>query len=240
MQKQTEIQAIQEELAQAADPQRAKTSANYFKTGPGQYGEGDIFLGVTVPEQRRIAHRHLDISLNQLQELLRSPVHEHRFTALEILVAQFERSPEMRERIVAFYLKNTKWVNNWDLVDASAPYIIGEYLFDKTRDLLYLLAGSSDLWERRIGVVATWTLIRQGDLDDALAIARMLLGDSHDLIQKAVGWMLREVGKKSEKAFLSFIRKNYTAMSRTTLRYAIERFPAEVRKQLLQGNFRRE
>lgn len=227
---------LERELAAAADPKRAEVSAWFFKTGKGQYGEGDRFLGVTVPLQRKIALRHRDLPRADIARLLASRIHEHRFAALEILVAQYERGPEeRREEIVQFFLTHTDRINNWDLVDTSAPYILGEHLRTRSRDLLDRLAASDNLWERRIAIVSTLALVKHGEINDAFRIARKLLADKHDLIQKAVGWVLRETGKVSRPALLVFLRKHYPGIPRTTLRYAIERFPVEQRKRILAG-----
>jgi 3-methyladenine DNA glycosylase AlkD len=166
-------------------------------------------------------------------KLLASPIHEHRFVALEILVAQYERGNQ--QAVFKFYLKHTKFVNNWDLVDTSAPYIVGRHLLTRPRKILYRLAKSRSLWERRIAMVSTMMFIRAGEIEDTFAIAKLLLADDHDLIHKAVGWMLREAGKQSAPALLRFLKENYSALPRTTLRYAIERFPASQRKRLLAG-----
>ncbi len=228
--------ALEHDLAAAADPKRAESSAWFFKTGKGEYGEGDRFLGITVPLQREIALRYLDLSFADIARLLASRIHEHRFAALEILVAQYERAAEaQREQIVGFYLEQADCINNWDLVDTSAPYILGAHLLTRRRDLLDRLASSENVWERRIAIVSTLALIKHGELEDTFRIGERLLGDKHDLIQKAVGWALREAGKVSRPKLLSFLRKHYAKMPRTTLRYAIERFPPEERKQMLAG-----
>ena len=206
----------------------------FFKTGKGEYGEGDVFIGVTVPAQRKIAVRYKKLPLADVAKLLQSRVHEHRFTALEILVLQYESGDEA---VFDFYLTQTGRINNWDLVDTSAPYIVGEHLLTRPRDLLYLLAGSANIWERRIAMIATMAFIRKGELKDAFAIAALLLTDKHDLIQKAVGWMLRDAGKVSKISLVRFLKKNYAAMSRTSLRCAIERFHEVERKRILQGCF---
>ena len=210
----------------------------FFKTGKGQYGEGDKFIGITVPAQRKIAVRYRKLPLAEIARLLESRIHEHRFTALEILVLQYEAGEAAaRQAIFDFYLEHTARINNWDLVDTSAPYIVGEHLASRPRKILYRLAKSSNLWERRIAVVATLMFIRAGDLEDTFAIARLLLGDGHDLIQKAIGWMLRETGKRSKQALLDFLQTNYSRMPRTSLRYAIERFPQAERNRILKGLF---
>jgi 3-methyladenine DNA glycosylase AlkD len=226
---------LEAELLAAGDPERAKGSAWFFKTGKGEYGEGDKFLGIRVPVQRKIALRYTDLTLPEITALLASPIHEFRFTALEILVAQYEANP--RPDIFDFYLRSTNRVNNWDLVDTSAPYIVGQHLLTRDRTILDILATSPNLWERRIAIVSTLTLIRNGELEDTFRIARTLLPDRHDLTHKAVGWMLRETGKQSRPALLAFLQANYPALPRTTLRYAIERFTPAERKQLLGGDF---
>lgn len=229
---------LERELKAAADPERAAKLAWFFKTGKGEYGEGDRFLGLTVPITRRIALRYRDLSLDDLAQLLSSPWHEYRSTALEILVAQFERADEAeRVRIVEFYLQQTDRINNWDLVDASAAYILGEHLFGHPREILDRLVASENIWERRIAIVATFAFIKKGEISDTFRIAEQLLSDSHDLIHKATGWALREAGKANPPALLRFLRKHYLRLPRTTLRYAIERFPPEQRKQMLQGVF---
>lgn len=226
---------LKKELAAAADPERARNSAWFFKTGEGQYGHGDRFIGLTVPTMRRIAHRYIHLPLADVEKLLASRIHEHRFVALEILVAQYER--ENSPAFVNFYLKHTQFINNWDLVDTSAPYILGQHLLTRPRTILYRLAKSRNLWERRIAVIATMPLIRAGELEDTFALAKILLPDQHDLIHKAVGWMLREAGKKSAPALVAFLKQHHAQMPRTMLRYAIERFPPESRKQMLAGRF---
>jgi len=229
---------LQRDLSDAADPERARNLAWFFKTGKGQYGEGDKFCGITVPVMRKLAERYTHLKLAEVKKLLRSGVHEHRFTALEILVFQYEAGdPASRQKIFDFYLKHTRYTNNWDLVDTSAPYIVGEHLISRSRSVLYSLARSSRLWERRIAMVATMAFIKRGDLDDAFAIARLLLNDEEDLIHKAVGWMLREAGKHSMPRLLRFLEENYSSMPRTALRYAIERLAEPQRKRILKGIF---
>ena len=225
-------------MQSVADPKRAESSAWFFKTGKGQYGEGDRFLGISVPLQRKIALRYRDLGFGDIKRLLASPIHEHRCAGLEILVAQYERGDGAeREKIFQFYLRNARRANNWDLVDGSAPYIVGEHLKTRPRDLLDRLAVSKLLWERRIAIVSTLALIKEGDTEDAFRIAERLLSDKHDLIHKAVGWALREAGKVSRPALLRFLRVHFKSMPRTTLRYAIERFPPAQRNRILAGNF---
>ena len=227
------------ELKAASSSERAVGMARFFKTGAGQYGDGDLFLGIATPVLRRIALRYKGLELDELQRLLDSKAHEHRTAALEILVAQYKSgNEELRERIVEFYLSNTHAVNNWDLVDASAPYILGEHLKTRPRKILVKLARSKSLWERRIAMVSTLRLVRAGEADDALKIAEILLGDEHDLMHKAVGWVLREVGDLDEVALLDFLKKHYERVPRTALRYAIEHFGREDRKKMLGGEFR--
>jgi len=208
----------------------------FFKTGKGEYGEGDKFIGVTVPNSRKVAKKFADLSLSEAAKLLASGIHEERLIALLIIVGQFQKADEKeREKIYNFYLKNTKHINNWDLVDLSAGKIVGEYLAKKNKTILYKLAGSKSLWERRIAIISTGNFIGKGMFEDTLKISAILLTDKHDLIHKAVGWMLREVGKRSEKNLLGFLKRNYKQMPRTSLRYAIERLPQNKRLSLLKG-----
>ncbi|MBV8897577.1 MAG: DNA alkylation repair protein [Acidobacteriaceae bacterium] len=229
---------LERELSEAGDPDRAKVLAWFFKTGKGQYAEGDRFLGLNVPTMRRIALRYRDLALKDLERLLASPLHEHRLAALEILVAQFENADEARRAlIVEFYLQQTARINNWDLVDASAPYMLGAHLLGQPTDILDQLAGSENLWERRIAIVATFAFLKKRELRPTFRIAERLLGDRHDLIHKATGWALREAGKIDQAALVRFLRKHYARLPRTTLRYAIERFPPAQRERILQGEF---
>ena len=224
------------ELKFVADERKARNLAWFFKTGPGEYGEGDVFLGIAVPLARKIALRHSHLPLPELAKVLASPIHEHRFAALEILVVQYERGDEQRRRdIFDFYLQNTHRANNWDLVDTSAPYIVGEHLLARPRGILDQLAASPMIWERRIAMVATLGLVRHGELKDTFRIARKLLGDKEPLIHKAVGWILREAGKVSRPELVRFLERYSAKMPRTTLRYAIERFSAEERKVWLKA-----
>jgi 3-methyladenine DNA glycosylase AlkD len=228
---------LRRDLRAVATPAKAQASAWFFKTGPGQYAEGDQFIGVTVPEQRVIAKRYRDLPLEQTEQLVTSPIHEERLTGLIILVAQYERGDEaVRREIYNFYLSHTAHINNWDLVDSSAELIVGPYLQDRDRSILMKLAKSDSLSERRIAMLATFYYIKQGDSTEALKIAEILLHDPHDLIQKAVGWMLREIGNRCgrdvEEAFLL---THYQTMPRTMLRYAIERFEPERRQAYLRG-----
>ncbi|AXC11583.1 putative DNA alkylation repair enzyme [Acidisarcina polymorpha] len=227
--------ALLRELEAVADERKAQSHAWFFKTGKGEYGEGDIFLGITVPIARKIALRYTHLPLAEIEKLLASPIHEHRFAALEILVVQYERGDEMlRQQIYDFYLQNTRRANNWDLVDTSAPYIVGEHLRTRPRAVLDRLAASSMLWERRIAMVATLGLVRHGEIKDSFRIAKRLFNDKEPLIHKATGWILREAGKVSREELIQFLEKYAAKMPRTTLRYAIERFSPEERKQWLK------
>lgn len=223
---------IQKDLQKLATPKKAKFLQGFFKTGKGQYAEGDVMLGIAVPEQRKVAKRHYkEISSGEVVKLLKSKIHEYRLTALLIFVLQFEKGDDaVKTNIYNLYLKNIRYVNNWDLVDLSAPKIVGAYLMERDRKILYTLAKSDDLWEKRIAMLATYTFIKTGDFEDALKIATMLVDDSHDLIHKAVGWMLREIGKIDQLSEEEFLKIHYKTMPRTMLRYAIEKFDDQKRK----------
>lgn len=226
--------SIIKELIALRDPTKASVLMRFFKTGPGEYGEGDVFWGITMPRLRVVAKNNINTKIENLESLLKSKIHEQRMTALLILTYKYKTSSEKeRKTIYDYYLKNTKAINNWDLVDVTCSQIVGEYLVDKPRAILYKLAKSNCLWERRIAIVATFSFIRREDHIDTLGIARILLEDKHDLIHKAVGWMIREVGKRDRKVEEIFLDKYYSSMSRTTLRYAIERFPEKLRKEYL-------
>jgi 3-methyladenine DNA glycosylase AlkD len=231
------LKNLREDLNLYANPQKAEGLKRFFKTGKGQYGEGDIFLGIQVPDSRKIARKYAGISLDDVLRLLSSKIHEERLVALLIMVEKVKRSDEAgKETLYKKYLENTQYINNWDLVDLSADKIVGSYLFDKPKDVLYLLAASENLWERRIAVLSTFDFIKKGDYEEILKIAKILLNDRHDLIHKAVGWMLREVGKRcSQKVLEEFLTSNYKQMPRTMLRYAIERLPETLRLQYLKG-----
>jgi len=227
---------LQKRLRQFATSKKAAVLQRFFKTGPGQYGEGDRFLGVVVPDIRKVVREFRDAPLADVTGLLRSVWHEDRLLALLILVGQFERGEDpLRKKVCSLYLKNTKYINNWDLVDLSAPKIVGPYLDGGSRALLYRLVRSKNLWERRIAILATFHFIRQNDFDDTLALSEKLLADDHDLVHKAVGWMLREVGKRDVVVLERFLKKHLRNMPRTALRYAIERFPEPKRKKYLNG-----
>jgi 3-methyladenine DNA glycosylase AlkD len=231
------IEKLKSELLSVSDPKKAEGLKRFFKTAKGQYGEGDIFIGVTVPKLRAIALKYSGISAKEAILLLHSPVHEERLVSLFILIRKFEKGIESeKERIFNIYLKNTLWINNWDLVDLSADKIIGEYLYSRQKDILYTLAKSSNLWERRISIIATFNFIKKGDCKATFKISEVLINDKHDLIHKAVGWMLREAGKRcSEDLLKQFLLRHYRIMPRTMLRYAIERMPEEIRKTYLYG-----
>jgi len=221
---------IEKELKKRRDAEKANTLCRFFKTGKGDYGEGDAFLGIKVPDQRMIVKKNLNASYLELQELLNSKFHECRLTALLILVQKFDFE---EEKVFKFYLKNLKNINNWDLVDLSCPKIIGKYLYNKDRALLYKLASSNNLWDKRIAIVSTHFFIKNNDFEDTLKISKILLNDKYDLIHKAIGWMLREVGKRDEKVLIDFLEKEYYNIPRTALRYAIERLSEEKRKYFL-------
>ncbi|MBN2094494.1 MAG: DNA alkylation repair protein [Candidatus Aenigmarchaeota archaeon] len=219
---------VKKDLRSFANPTKAKDMQRFFKTGPGEYGEGDIFLGLTSEQLKGVAKKHSGAGFEVLQTLLNSKIHEERSCALVILVGQYQKSKKdlsKREEIFEFYLKNAHLgnINNWDLVDISAPKIVGDWLLDKDRKILYTLAESKNLWERRISIISTFAFIREGEFDDALNISEMLIKDRHDLIHKAVGWMLREIGKKDERALEEFLEKHCREMPRTMLRYSIEK-----------------
>jgi 3-methyladenine DNA glycosylase AlkD len=226
---------LKKELKELSDPKQAEILQRFFKTGKGEYGEGDVFLGVKVPAQRKVANSFKELSLKNIEKLLESKIHEHRMTALFILINQYKKADEREKKIIFdFYLKNTKNINNWDLVDISAPKIVGDYLMEKPRNVLYKLAKSQpkagNLWERRIAIISTLAFVRNNDFNDTLKISKMLLSDEHDLIHKAVGWMLREVGKRDQEIEERFLKKYYSKMPRVMLRYAIERFDKKKRK----------
>lgn len=216
-----------------ADPEKAEVLSRFFKTGRGEYGEGDIFLGVVVPKARLIARRYRHLGLPETGSLIQNRIHEVRLVAVLILVERYRTETTSRDNIVSFYLRHRRYVNNWDLVDLSAPKILGEYLADKDKAVLYKLAGSKDLWDRRIAIMSTLAFIRRSRYDDTLRIAEILLEDRHDLIHKAVGWMLREVGKRDPDAERAFLSRFHARMPRTMLRYAIEKFDERERRRWL-------
>jgi 3-methyladenine DNA glycosylase AlkD len=229
------MEELEKEINKQADKERAKHSQRFFKTGKGEYGEGDIFIGIIVPKQREIAKKFKDLSLDEIQKLLDSRIHEKRLIGLIILVEKYRKANEYLKRIIVyFYLKNTKNINNWDLVDLSASYIIGDYLIDKDRKILYKLAKSKYLWEKRIAIISTATFIRNNEYKDTIKISELLLKDKHDLIHKAVGWMLREVGKRNKKELTKFLNRYYKIMPRTMLRYSIEKLNKHEREKYLR------
>ncbi len=229
-------QAIQEYLEALGDPEKAAHAQGFFKTGPGQYGEGDVFRGIRVPVLRKLAKEYQALPLAETVQLLHSPIHEDRLLALLILVRVFSKGDASAQKtIYHLYLNNTKWINNWDLVDTSAHKIVGPFLMDRSKAPLYRLARSASLWERRIAIIATFHFLGHHQFEDTLAIAEILLEDEEDLIHKAVGWMLREMGKRNLDAEEGFLQQHYRAMPRTMLRYAIERFPEPRRQRYLKG-----
>ncbi len=226
-------------LKQYANPAKAKTLQGFFKTSKGEYGEGDVFLGITVPQLRSVAKQHSNLSFPQLQRLLSSKIHEHRLVALLMLVQLFQKAEKdenskLQRDVVHFYLANLQGVNNWDLVDLTAPQILGQYLLRRDKAVLYFFAHSHNLWKRRIAIVSTLAFIRGGDFSHTFKITELLMHDKHDLIHKACGWMLREAGKKNEKALENFLSKHCKKMPRTTLRYAVERFSPAKKKKYMQ------
>jgi len=230
------IAAIQGELDSLADASRAATLQRFFKTGPGEYGAGDRFRGIRVPILRGLARKYQDLSLAEAPRLLQSTFHEDRLLTLLILIRHYYRGgQDVRDKIHRFYLEHTRLVNSWDLVDASAPHLLGHYLEGRPKDTLTRLAASGNLWERRMAIIATFHFIKQNDFEETLRIARVLLGDPEDLIHKAVGWMLREVEKRETLAAEAFLRTHYRNMPRTMLRYAIERLPEARRQAYLKG-----
>lgn len=229
----SKMSTIRKQLRALADPKKALVLQSFFKTGPGQYGQGDKFLGVTVPQSRKVAKIHAGVGMDEIRGLLYSKIHEERLVALLILVERYKRDPKV---VAEFYLDNMGQVNNWDLVDLTAPKILGPFLEKRERSLLYGLAKSPVLWERRIAVLSTFHFIRQGDFTDALKISEILLCDQHDLMHKAVGWMLREIGKRDERQEEEFLKRHYKKMPRTMLRSAVERFPERKRRAYLEGS----
>ena len=229
-------QGISKLLRSLADPERAVHSARYFKTGQGEYGEGDLFLGIRVPDIRAQVKKCEPVSLEDIQLLLMSAFHEERLFALLLLVRKFAKADEKEKAaIYNLYLKNIHCINNWDLVDSSASQIVGSYLESRDKQILYKLVQSANIWERRIAIISTFQFIRNNQFDDALKLAKPLLNDKEDLIHKAVGWMLREIGKRDVAVEKAYLQTHYKKMPRTMLRYAIEKFPEQVRKRYLAG-----
>lgn len=234
------LSALKSEIKSLSNAKQAKLLQRYFKTGKGEYGEGDVFLGLKVPQVRKIAIKHKDLPLEDIETLLKSTIHEERLCALLILVHNFEKNPDKRQEIFKIYIKNTLYINNWDLVDLSSPNIFGRFIFNAGKSnpvyggILFRFAHSNNLWEKRIAIISTVYFIRNHRFDETLEISELLMNDKHDLIHKAVGWMLREVGKKDQKVEEDFLKKHYKQMPRTMLRYAIEKFPEEKRKMYLE------
>ncbi len=230
------VQNIQRKIQELGSREKAKVSQRFFKTGPGEYGEGDVFVGVKVPELRKLAKEYREITVKEVKQLLRSAIHEERLLALFILVLKYSKGNEAeKKRIYELYLKNTQFINNWDLVDSSAHHIIGAFLVDKSKEPLYSLAKSMNLWERRISIISTFYFIKHDKYAETLKISEILLTDEQDLIHKAVGWMLREIGKRHMPTEEKFLRKHYKRMPRTMLRYAIEKFSEDKRQGYLKG-----
>jgi 3-methyladenine DNA glycosylase AlkD len=231
-----DVEDIRKKLQPLADEDKAKVLQRFFKTGPGEYGEGDRFLGIKVPELRRVAKELLQVRCGTVKVLLKSPFHEERLLALLILIGKYSKADESgKKKIYDLYLKYTPWINNWDLVDLSAEHIVGDFLWQKDKRPLHRLAKSEILWERRIAIVATYHFIKKKAFSETLKISERLLSDKEDLIHKAVGWMLREVGKRDPETEEDFLKAHYKSMPRTMLRYAIERFPEAKRQRYLKG-----
>ena len=228
------LDEIKKELDSKANKEKSLIYARFFKTNKGQYGEGDIFIGLTVPEQRNLAKKYIDLNFKDLEQLLSNKIHEYRLTGLLILVYKYQKNDNKKE-IFDFYLKNIHASNNWDLVDCISDKIIGKYLIDKDKKLLYDFANSNNLWKKRISIVSTFEFIKNNKFEDTLNISEILLKDSHDLIHKAVGWMLREVGKRNQDLLESFLKKHSKEMPRTMLRYAIEKFDEEKRQYYMKN-----
>ena len=222
---------IHDALVARSDKEKKIVLPRFFKTGKGQYGEGDMFLGVTVPNIREVAKEFKDVNFNVIEELIHSPWHEMRMCALLILVNNSQK--EVTKDTFDFYLSHTRYINNWDLVDLSAPQIIGKYLLNKDRDILYKLAESDLLWDNRIAIVSTLTFIRNNDLDDTYKLSLKMMHHRHDLMHKSIGWMLREAGKRDTKRLYDFVQEHKAIMPRTMLRYSIEKFDKETRKELM-------
>ena len=230
---------IEKRLKQLANRETAEIQQKFFKTGPGEYGEGDIFIGVRVPDLRKLAKEFQDLTFSEVRALLASSIHEERLLGLLILVRKYASSDEItKKKIYELYLENTPFINSWDLVDGSAHHIVGAFLMDKNKASLYRLAKSENLWERRIAIISTFHFIKHDQYQETLKIAKILLTDPEDLIHKAVGWMLREIGKRDGVTEETFLKKHYMKMPRTMLRYAIEKFPEPKRQKYLKGKIR--
>lgn len=221
---------LKKELNKLENKEKAKILSKYFKTAKGEYAEGQTFLGVSVPQFRNLAKKYQSLSLNEIEELLNNPIHEYKFISIIILTNQFINN---EKKIFNFYIKHSRKINNWDLVDVSAYKIVGRYLLNKDKKILYQFARSKNLWQRRISIISTYYFIKNNKFNDCLNICNLLINDKHDLIHKASGWMLREIGKKSEKTLTNFLNKNSKVMPRTMLRYSIEKLNEEKRKYYL-------
>ena len=232
------IKDIRRKLQQLGSKDKAKVLQRFFKTGPGEYGEGDVFIGVRVPDLRKLAKKYHDITTKEVVQFLRSTIHEERFFALLILVSKYSKGNEVvKKKIYELYLQNTQFINSWDLVDGSAHHIVGTFLMDKSKEPIYRLAKSNNLWERRIAILSTFHFIKHDKYAETLKISKILLSDEQDLIHKAVGWMLREIGKRHMLTEEIFLKKYYKKMPRTMLRYAIEKFPESKRQKYLRGDY---
>jgi len=230
------LKDVKAHMQELSNPKIAEHSLRFFKTGPGEYGEGDLFLGIRVPVTKKVARKFKELPVDEVLKLLKSKYHEERLLALIMLVNRFKKETDKEQKkIYEAYLSHTKYINNWDLVDGSAHQIVGGYLFERDRKPLYQLAKSKSLWERRISMIATYTFIKRDDFEDTLKLSEVLLMDEEDLMHKAVGWMLREVGKKDIEVEERFLRKHYKKMPRTMLRYAIEKFEERKRQRYLKG-----
>lgn len=227
------LDELERELEGKQNAEQGKLLQKYFKTGKGEYGEGDIFIGIKVPVLREISEKYKELGLEDIEKLLESKIHEFRLVALFILVHKYKTGN--KKEIFDFYIHHTKNINNWDLVDLSAHSIVGDFLLNKDKDILYKLIASNNIWEKRIAIISTFAFIKNGKFDDSLKMAKILLKEKHDLIHKAVGWMLREIGKRNRKTVEDFLRENYKNMPRTMLRYAIEKFPESLRQDYLKG-----
>lgn len=226
---------IKEELQKKSNPGKIKILSNFFKTGKGEYGEGDKFIGLNVPVNREVAKQNKEAEISVISELLESDIHEERLCALLILVEKYKKSDcEKKKDIFEYYIKQTKNINNWDLVDLSAPKIVGEYLLEKDKSVLLAMSKSKSMWERRIAIVSTITFIKAGKYETTLEIAKILIDDKEDLIQKAVGWMLREAGKKEKKVLIDFLNEYHTRMPRTMLRYSLEKLEKEEKEYYMK------
>jgi len=232
------IKIIRKKMQQLGSEEKANVLQRFFKTGPGEYGEGDVFIGVRVPDLRKLVKEYQDITIKGVMQFLRSSIHEERMFALLILVGKYSKGNEaVKKRIYDLYLQNTKFINSWDLVDGSAQHIVGAFLMDKSKEPIYRLAKSKYLWERRIAILSTFYFIKHDNYSETLKISKILLTDEQDLIHKAVGWMLREIGKRNILTEEIFLKKYYKRMPRTMLRYAIEKFPESKRQKYLKGKF---